>query len=135
MIIKPEIIESWNRNIKHTTIPFSLEKNGKMTIPDDWDSLLGKYDTKHIFVMFEHTGSETAIKMARWADDNIIGLFTYRDWTLSNLPFVDENEIYWTGFTFQKLEDAKVFVENFGGSGNWMEGHDEFVEHCNKKRK
>ena len=60
MIIKPEIIESWNRNIKHTTIPFSLEKNGKMTIPDDWDSLLGKYDTKHIFVMFEHTGSETA---------------------------------------------------------------------------
>ena len=131
--IEAEIIETWNRNIRHVSIPFSME-DGRMTIPEDWDSLPGKYDPKHIFIMFEHTDKNASAKMAEWADDNIEGLFAYRDWTPSGLPFVGEEETYWSGFTFQKLEDAKLFQKGFGGSGNWMEGHDEFVEQCNKKR-
>lgn len=130
---EPELVESWKRKIWNHSIPFSFD-TGSMTIPEDWDRIEGKYEPAHIFVMFQLAGTGASHDMAVWADDNINGYFIYRDWTKSSLPFVDKYETYWSGFTFQKLEDAKLFVDEFGGSGNWMEGHKEFVEEVNKKR-
>lgn len=132
-MIKPEVSDSWKRKIWTHSIPFSFE-TGVMTIPEDWDRIEGKYEPAHIYVVFQLVGTKESKNMAIWADDNIGGYFTYRDWTKSSLPYVDEMETYWSGFTFQKLEDAKKFVEEFDGSGNWMEGHKEFIDDIDKKR-
>ena len=86
--------------------------------------------------MFELTDKgNLSYNMAVWADDNIQGYFAYRDWTGDGLPTVRKGDTYWSGFTFQRLSDAKEFVKEYGGSGNWMEGHTEFVKQCNKKRR
>jgi len=67
-------------------------------------------------------------------DDIAHGNFHWRDWTDSGLPFADSRDIYWSGFSFQFAEDAKKFVELYGGKGNWMEGYEEFGTNCNNKR-
>lgn len=67
-------------------------------------------------------------------DDISHGNFYWRDWTRSSLPFVDDGEIYWSGFSFQFSEDAKKFVELYGGKGNWMEDYEEFRVQCDDKR-
>ena len=58
-------------------------------------------------------------------DDKAKGLFYYRDWTESSLPFVEEGEIYMSGFWFQKLSDAKHFQELHGGVGSWEPNFEE----------
>lgn len=128
-----EIIDTWNRQIRGHA-PFSF-KDGKMTIPIDWDQIKDENEPQHIFLIFEMIkGGRNSDNVAIWIDDNINGWFTYRDWTKDGLPFVNEGDIYWSGFTFQKLEDAKKVFNKFGGSGNWMNGHKEFVEKINNDR-
>jgi hypothetical protein len=39
-------------------------------------------------------------------DDIAKGQFYSRDWTKSGIPFIDEGEIYWSGFWFQYKDDA-----------------------------
>lgn len=128
-----KIIETWNRKI-WSPAPFSFE-DGKMTIPYDWDRIEGKWEPEHISLTFEMIkGTNDSFEIAKWVDDNIVGWFTYRDWTKSSLPFVDEGEVYWSGFTFQKLGDAKKVFDQFGGCGNWRKEYKEFIETINKKR-
>jgi len=67
-------------------------------------------------------------------DDISHGNFYWRDFTKSSLPFVDDGEIYWSGFSFQFAEDAKKFVELYGGKGNWMDDFEEFRVMCDNKR-
>lgn len=131
---EPEIVASWKRKIWNTD--FLDYDNPPTFLRKDWDNLIvdEKTQPEAIFVMFELTGVKTSHEMAVWTDDNIFGLFLYRDWTKSSLPFVDENEVYWSGFTFQKLEDAKFFAEKFNGIGNWMKEYKEFEKECSRKR-
>jgi len=126
---KIETITSWNKAIHTWEVPFRIDKEGKMVIHTDWDS----FENEHIFIMFE-LHEKVSYDMAVWADNNINDMFAYRDWTSSGIPFIENNEIHWSGFIFQKLKDAKKFQKHFGGSGNWMEGHDEFVKKCNEHR-
>jgi len=67
-------------------------------------------------------------------DDISHGNFYWRDFTKSRLPFVDDGDIYWSGFSFQFAEDAKNFVELYGGKGNWMDDYEEFRIMCDNKR-
>ena len=94
-----------------------------------------KINPKH-FVMLEikkgHNKSSRAL--ATQFDDISKGFFYYRDWTSSGMPWLDENEIYWSGFWFEHLGDAKIFVTLYGGSGYWMKKHQEFVDNANKNR-
>lgn len=129
--LKP--VDSWNKKIWTTDIPYSFE-DGVMIIPDDWDSLILKLEPEHVFVMFELNDNAQSKNLALWVDDNIEGFFSYRDWTSNGLPFNTNGNTYWAGFTFQKLVDAKKLQQKFGGNGNWMEDHLEFVENCNNKR-
>jgi len=92
------------------------------------------------FVMFEliylveegkHCRSRA---MAIEFDDVARGIFYYRDWTSSGIPFLRKNETYWSGFWFQYKDDAVRFQETFGGFGTWMEGYKEFEQRCNEVR-
>ena len=67
-------------------------------------------------------------------DDISHGNFYWRDFTKSSLPFVDDGDTYWSGFTFQFSEDAKKFIELYGGKGNWMDDFEEFRIECDNKR-
>jgi hypothetical protein len=57
-------------------------------------------------------------------DDLTSSSFYYRDWTVDNLPFVREGEIYWSAFWFQCKDEAVRFQKFFGGIGSWMEGYE-----------
>ena len=67
-------------------------------------------------------------------DDISHGNFYWRDFTKSSLPFVDDGDTYWSGFSFQFTEDANKFVELYGGKGNWMDDFEEFRIMCDDKR-
>lgn len=88
------------------------------------------------FVMFEITNNKdkSSRDIAIEFDDISNGYFYYRDWTMDGIPFVNEDEIYWSGFWFQYFKDAKKFQDMFGGMGNWMDGYEEFEKKCNNKR-
>lgn len=68
-----------------------------------------------LFIKLSHTGSDTSRKIASEWDDVATGLFYYRDWTDSTLPFVAKGETYRSGFWFEKPVDALAFHRKFGG--------------------
>lgn len=83
---------------------------------DDWDL----EDGVPPFVMVEVKGSLTSLRLASEFDDVATGLFYYRDWTRSSLPFVrDDDETYWCGFWFQRRLDAEWFHRQHGGAASW----------------
>jgi hypothetical protein len=89
------------------------------------------------FVMLELTkGKFASSYLASEFENMATGDFYYRDWTKSTLPFVDEGEVYWSGFSFQYLADGKKFLDTFPvkGKGNWMDDYLEFNRQCNAKR-
>lgn len=129
-----EVVNSWNRKI-WSPAPFSFDENSNITIPWDWDQIEGKHEPEHISLIFEMIRNEKDSQdIAIWTDDNIEGWFTYRDWTKDGLPFVSDGHPYWSAFTFQKLEDAKKVFNKFGGNGNWMKDHKEFLDKINNDR-
>jgi len=121
-------MSDWNKNLGSSDF-YEIQFNGYV----GWDKIIGK---EPYFVMLEIIkGKDKASQdVAVEFDDISDGNFHWRDWTRSSLPFVDEGEIYWSGFTFQFAEDAKNFVELYGGKGNWMDDYEEFKIQCNNKR-
>ena len=68
------------------------------------------------FVMIEHLhksdedeieSKELRIKYDRFSS----GLFYQRDWSSSGLPFIHENDLYWSGWWFQFKNDAERFYK------------------------
>lgn len=107
----------------------------------DWDwvkMLPGSSDGFENFVMLEivHRAGHSSRWMAiHWDDETEFdGHFQYRDWTSSGMPWLKDDKKYWSGFWFEKLEDAKEFQKRYGGSGNWQADHQEFVDGCNQER-
>jgi len=98
-------MSDWNKNLGSNDF-YEIQFNGYI----GWD----KIDNKEpYFVMLEIIKNidKSSHKIGVDFDDISHGNFHWRDWTKSSLPFVDEGEIYWAGFTFQFAEDAKKFVE------------------------
>ena len=121
-------MSDWNKSLGSSDF-YDIQFNGYI----GWD----KIDNKEpYFVMLEiiKNKDKSSHEMAVEFDDISHGNFYWRDWTESSLPFVDEREAYWSGFTFQFAEDAKRFVELYGGKGNWMDNFEEFRIQCNNKR-
>lgn len=86
------------------------------------------------FVLHELVRGETESRtMAIEFDDISEGAFYYRDWTSSGIPFLNDGEVYWSGFWFQLKTDAIAFQEKFGGVGTWQENFAEFQKQCNEK--
>lgn len=74
------------------------------------------------FVMMEHVRSRNgrqSFGIAKDWDDDAQGLFYYRDWTSSATPFAGDGDLYWSGWWFQFHEDAKRFLNIYGGIGSW----------------
>jgi len=121
-------MSDWNKSLGSSDF-YDIQFNGYI----GWD----KIDNKEpYFVMLEiiKNKDKSSHEMAVEFDDISHGNFYWRDWTESSLPFVDDGDIYWSGFTFQFAEDAKRFVELYGGKGNWMDNFEEFRIQCNNKR-
>jgi len=116
---------------------FSTSNSGWRALLSTWDwhtVIINLYqgwdhpidDTKDVsFVMFEHTDSNKSKEMAGSFDDIATGLFYYRDWTRSGLPFTSEDGVFWSGFWFQKLSEAKIFHDINGGIVNWENDFEE----------
>ena len=121
-------MSDWNNNLGSSDF-YEIQANGYI----GWDKINGK---EPYFVMLEtiKNKDKSSHEIAVNFDDISHGNFHWRDWTKSSLPFVDEGEIYWSGFTFQFTEDAKKFVELYGSKGNWMDDYEEFRIQCNNKR-
>lgn len=77
------------------------------------------------FVMLEHTDSAESREMAVNWDYEATGLYYYRDWTGGGSPFVAPGEMYWSGFWFEKIEDAIAFHKTNGGTASWQPDFDE----------
>ena len=86
------------------------------------------------FVMFEHSGSDASRNMAVELDDEVTGLFYYRDWTSSGIPMIGEEDIYWSGFSFQRLADAMAFHAKAGGIASWEPDFEEKKKAMNDRR-
>jgi hypothetical protein len=91
------------------------------------------------FVLLEHTRDKSKTQtesesILREFDDLATGLFGFRDWTSSGLPFVNNEEKYWSGWWFQFREDAKNFQERYGGKGTWQPNFSEWERECNLRR-
>ena len=61
------------------------------------------------------SGSRRSREIASATDDVVTGLFYYRDWTETGLPFVEDKEVYRSGFWFQHRADAERFHREYGG--------------------
>lgn len=121
-------MSDWNKNLYSWDF-YEIQAGGFI----GWD----KYNDKEIyFVLMEikKDVDKSSHEIGFEFDDIAHGNFHWRDWTDSGLPFADSRDIYWSGFSFQFAEDAKKFVELYGGKGNWMEGYEEFGTNCNNKR-
>ena len=118
----------WIKNLSSSDF-YSIQFNNYL----GWDKI---NDKTPYFVLLEtikdkdRSSHEIGVEF----DDISHGNFYWRDWTQSSLPFVDDGEIYWSGFSFQFVEDAKKFVELYGGKGNWMNDYEEFRVQCENKR-
>ena len=57
-------------------------------------------------------------EICREFDDVAEGKFYSRDWSSNGSVYVNEGEVYDSGWWFQKLEDAYEFVRRYGGAAN-----------------
>lgn len=66
-------------------------------------------------VQLEHTNrhGKSSREIAIEWDNLSTGCFYYRDLTKSNLPWVDEGEVYHSLFWFQFEEDMTAFLKHF----------------------
>lgn len=97
----------------------------------NWDRVIGTPP----FIMLEHTGLDTSRDLAKATDDIVTGLFYYRDWTSSGIPFgLEEDTVYWSGFWFQKMGDAIAFREKNGGIASWDSDFEEKRKAMNERR-
>lgn len=121
-------MSDWNKNL-HGWNFYEIQANGYI----GWDKINDKVP---YYVLLETVKGrdKSSHDIAIQFDDISHGNFHWRDFTKSSLPFVDDGEIYWSGFTFQFAEDAKKFVEMYGGKGNWTEDFEEFRIQCDNKR-
>ncbi len=123
----------WQRFAKEC----DAKETERLGLPEGWDwraalpswvwhsvALAGYPDWDRVgdappFVMLKHSESDASRKAATKFDDDAIGLFYYRDWTSSGIPFLSSGEMYWSGFWFQKMSDALAFHAEHGGAASW----------------
>ena len=118
----------WIKNISSDDF-YSIHFNNYL----GWDKINDK--TPYYVLLETIKGKDkSSHKIGVEFDDISHGNFYWRDWTQSSLPFIDSGEVYWSGFSFQFVEDAKKFVELYGGKGNWMNDYEEFRVQCDNKR-
>lgn len=79
-----------------------------------WDLTERKHPPFVTFAI-EHKFGRSSRDIAVEFDDIAEGRFYYRDWTNDGIPTVSDNEIYYTGFWFQKTSDRDRFVELYRG--------------------
>jgi len=122
-------MSDWNKNLYSWDF-YKIQADGFT----GWDRLNNDKDIYLVVLEIIKDKEKSSQDIGVEFDDISHGNFHWRDWTKSSLPFVDEGEIYWSGFNFQFAEDAKRFVELYGGNGNWMDDYEEFMIQCNNKR-
>lgn len=118
----------WNKNITSNEY-YDIAQNKYFS----WDTLENR---EPYFVMLEikQGDNKSSRDIAVLFDDISIQNFYYRDWTKNGMPYINDGEVYWSGFWFQFQYDAKKFVELYGGKGSWEEGYKEFCKQCNDRR-
>jgi len=72
-----------------------------------------------LLLLTRKDGDIESAEIAKELDDIAKGMFYYRDWTNSSLPYVSKDEKYMSGFWFQKLHDAISFNEKYDGVPSW----------------
>ncbi len=102
--------------------------------PENWDRCGADLSNPIPFVMFEHFGTDRSRKIATKWDDEATGLFYYRDWTSSGMPFVAAGDKYWSGFWFEKRCEAELFHKKHGGIANWQEDFEQKRKDMNDRR-
>ena len=119
--------EHWDWNAKVPSWVFH-----RMSLDDfpGWERVFGGVP----FVMLEHSGPDRSREIATAFDDDAEGMFYYRDWTSSGIPMVDDTELYWSGFWFQRRDDATTFHERYRGAASWEKGFDDQKRIMNAKR-
>ena len=97
----------WNKNLRMSDF-YKIQLEGYK----EWDKT---DNNKPYFIEFSIVKgrNKSSRDIAVEFDDIAKGYFYYRDWTNSGLPFVDEGEVYNSGFCFQLKEDKEVFVKMF----------------------
>lgn len=72
-----------------------------------------KYSRHPAFVKLSHVrgkGEVESTQLCNDWDDIAQGSFYQRDWTDSGIPFVNENEVYWSGWWFETVAERDRFV-------------------------
>jgi hypothetical protein len=113
-----EIAETWTRKVAMGVL-----------FPDEWCDN---------YVHLECIGARLSHPLMVETDDKIVGRFYSRDYTSSGLPFVDDNEIYWSGYWFEFRHDAEFFMKSIAADykpvGVWEPNYPEEINTRNKKR-
>ena len=121
-------MNNWNKNI-HMHEFHSLSFNN---FPN-WDKI-NENEIPSVMLEIISKINRSSHEIATVFDDIAKGNLYYRDWTSNGLPFVNKEEVYHSRFWFQYFDDAKKFVNMFGGKSNWMNDFEEFLKSCNDKR-
>jgi len=120
----------WRRYLL-SWIRMSIELDGYLGWDVDADGFPWYVHLEHVRDK-ERDVESTTIRNA--FDDISAGLFGSRDFTSSGLPFVDSQDLYWSGWWFQFKEDAVLFQKTYGGYGTWQDEFKEWSKGCYNRR-
>ena len=90
------------------------------------------------YVHLECVGAKLSHPLMVMTDNSIVGRFYSRDYTSSGLPFVNEDEVYWSGYWFEFRHDAEFFMKfiaaDYKPVGVWEPNYQEEIKLRNKRR-
>ncbi|MCK5605799.1 hypothetical protein KAR91_28140 [Candidatus Pacearchaeota archaeon] len=113
------IIPSWNRQCRGEVL---------LDCPEWCDN----------YVHLEHKGNPHRSHMLRvMCDDAFQHRFYSRDYTSSGIPFVDETEVYWSGWWFESRAEALAFIvvaRDYGAIGVWQPSYKRIMKDRDSRR-